>query len=1062
MSSSPVSELHGDPLLHQPSSIGEDFDRSVRNYPLNLAIISTHQPSNLYGVQSVALNDAEYHRHPYLRWTYQDLDRCITRLTLSLASRGISKGTPFFTFLPNTVEYVMATFAAYRLGCIHTPINPRNLSNPAEVEHMIRTVNDNWQSEHIVILSSGADVLQQIDQLDLHMNRIRIAVDDAADGWISFKDFMVVPGFLPQLPHPSESRESSDDASVLFTSGTTALPKACLIRGKTLLSTQHWSPNPAWVDPRDIIAVAIPNNHAFFILQAYSAWTHGATVVFPGPRFVPQVMIDTLQRERCTHTALVPTMVHALVGVKPSNGGKVGSLLGITLSAASISPTVVELCLNDLGAAGVHVHYGMTEGVNAQAPPITDVEATRHQGNLPVGRPARGAKIRICDPDGGTTPLARGTPGELHFAGPQLISGYIDLGYDKFYIGDDGNWWFPTGDQAVVDNEGRLYIVGRYKETIIRGGENIAPNAIEAVLHRYPTLQALQPQIVGAPDPIAGDVPVAIVNQEVGSDVTRQLKETVRANMGNMFVPVDVISLQTLGLDDYPKTMSGKIQKVKLAAIVREFRQTTTPAQDKSNTPALEETIKDLWAQMVGVDASLIDATSTVENWADSTTLAGARKAIWHEMGRGVSWSDWEAADTISAQVGLIQRAGPISPSSPPSSDSSSDGHSRAITPISSPEACSSGASVMASLMASIAAITGTDMSNVDGEFRLADLGVDSITGLNVLNRVKKETGLELSTSIFFDTHTLGELAESIGAPALSSLPNTSNTPEKRKLCFAKLLHGQPRPDTPSLYLFPPASGYPFSFANLSPFPDNRAVYTFGSPYLSSAAKSSWSVTDMAFAYIDKIRSLQPHGPYLLGGWSLGGIVSYEVAFHLRSQGEKIIGLIMFDSPVPKHVPNMPDPTFELFKLANILQPIVRDGKSYVETPLFRQAHIADTIRAVNRYQPRPIEASGSSEPLPIFIIWAMIGEDEKLLEKIAEAGELMEQYGPDTDRRVDDGWTFERRKVVGPGGWDQLVGVDNVDWRTVEGDHEGILWPPLADTTSQYMHEAVDRFGSS
>lgn len=144
-----LSELEGQSLPENLPNVVLQFADSVHKFPENISLVCTHQPSDLYDAGSIALDTDEYRNRPYLRWTYATLNRSIERLVAGLKSRGIASGTPFFIFSGNTAEYILATWAAYRLGCVHVPINPRNLSNLEEVTYMIRTVLESQKSQQL-------------------------------------------------------------------------------------------------------------------------------------------------------------------------------------------------------------------------------------------------------------------------------------------------------------------------------------------------------------------------------------------------------------------------------------------------------------------------------------------------------------------------------------------------------------------------------------------------------------------------------------------------------------------------------------------------------------------------------------------------------------------------------------------------------------------------------------------------------------------------------------------------------------------------------------------------
>jgi hypothetical protein len=190
---------------------------------------------------------------------------------------------------------------------------------------------------------------------------------------------------------------------------------------------------------------------------------------------------------------------------------------------------------------------------------------------------------------------------------------------------------------------------------IIRGAENISPAAIESVLGRAPQLAALNIQIVGAPDIIAGEVPIAVVQGEVTPEVSAEIQDWVVKQMGTIYAPDEAISLQSLGLTDYPKTMAGKIQKSKLAELVRKHLNERDASTSGISSKQLEETVKLIWARAVGRDPKQLSLDSQISDFADSITVMRVRDKIKRETGKTLSLSEMAGAGTLTEQIRLLQ-----------------------------------------------------------------------------------------------------------------------------------------------------------------------------------------------------------------------------------------------------------------------------------------------------------------------------------------------------------------------------------------------------------------------
>ena len=928
------SELHGDPLPDCEKSLYDVFYQNVLNYPDLVALVSTQQPSILYEIPSQPLASAK-NGADYLRWTYRDLHRAIQRFVIGLRNQGLKRGDLLVMFVPNTAEYVIATWAAYQIGCAYVPINPKGLSNAREMRHLLEVARKGCQSDLMGILAGSSDMCTRVEELTSEFNCVKILVDGEREGWTPFKELMQNP--TPEITHQDHPAEHADQ-TIFFTSGTTSLPKGCIMPSAYGFSAAtRWRQSDVPMSPGDRALFTLPNNHGFGWLCIIGPFLNACTVVLPGPRFVPEDVVKAIQEEQVNHAGLVPTMLHALRNTSLANG-KLTSLKRIVMGGSPPTAEVVKICVETLGASGVENLYGMTEGILVSSGVVNDADGLIRDGDVSIGTPLPGMSVRVFAKD--SNALARaGEPGEMHFSGPSLIDGYVG-GADggNFYTDADGLPWFRTGDKAFIGIDNRLYLIGRYKDTIIRGGENIEPSAIEAVLGRIPELGALQPQIVRAPDDVAGEVPIVVVNQDVDSATADKFKDTILAEMGELYVPADVISVQTLGQEEYPKTMAGKVQKTKLEVLVKEYceRQRT----------------------------------------ADITVIDG---------------------------------------------------------PISGPQ-------VMQSLCM---AIEKEKKVSIDLSLRMIELGIDSILSIAILKRVHLETGVSLPSSVFFTQATVGALCQQISAISdttefLNFTPVMEDAPSD--VCFSVLLQGTPKPGVPSLFMAPPGSGNAFVYRTLPKFFNDYAVYSFGSPFLMTKAESSWSIEETATIYTNTILSIDPVGPYMLCGWSMGTATAYETAYQLHERGKQVLGIIMLDLALARPMPDFPKATVDLFEMMGVFPPIRREGKPDVEIPAFRKKHRVAAYYAKMQYSPRPFKSDDPKRP-EIFIIWAGHGDHDRMANSVREAMELEKKVGPGTKLKLSDAWLQDPRESFDAGGWDEMVGKEHVSWAIVEdADHDTLI----------------------
>lgn len=274
--------------------------------------------------------------------------------------------------------------------------------------------------------------------------------------------------------------------TLLFTSGTNSLPKG-VPHTDTTLNTFCENLSLGGRSATSIFCSVLPNNHAMGYFYTLHFMMHGAAIVYPSPSFDANAMIKALESEKCTHTALVSTAMHAVLEALKARGIPLdSSLVDVSLSGSSVTPDNMRQAIHELGSHGVSAGFGMTEGSPIWTAPMQDPEDLINGDLTIAGSPSPGAHIRICGTDS-RKPVPRGELGEVHQTGPGLVKAYLGtgVGKDQFYADEEGRIWFVTGDQGVMLPDGRVSITGRYKDMIIRGGENIAPAAIETVLNKF-------------------------------------------------------------------------------------------------------------------------------------------------------------------------------------------------------------------------------------------------------------------------------------------------------------------------------------------------------------------------------------------------------------------------------------------------------------------------------------------------------------------------------------------------------------------------------------------------
>lgn len=665
----------------------ELLHESVSQWPDYIALVCAHQAANLYDIPSVPTPNYQRvdgveneERRPYLRWTFKNLKLGVDRLKIGLRSLGIRRGMAVVTVMPNCAEFVMTFWAARATGLVIAPINPRNLSNKDEVAHMIATIMKGSEEQPLILMAFEQEHLES-EPLKSVRAFAKVVVSTIgrqpqSEGML-FGDLMSTRQTEDNANGCKQEDQPTDD-EILFTSGSTSRPKGVKIEYPILSLGMYTFANTPGCEtrPGDLWLALTPNSHGMGRGTLTTSMCFGAGTVYSGFYFSAEEAADTLMRERCTHAALVPTLVRLLadaVGSRLRKTARHASLLKtVFLSGAPPTRADIQECIDILGIQSVSSTYGMTEGPEASTPAYSDwTMLFNNEGMLSVGIPrSRGAAIKICASDArgpDWSPLPLGTPGEIHYAGPERLprpSIYIgkpDSG-DVCYTDGQGRRWLITGDRGVIDDDKQLYIIGRSKDMIIRGGENIAPAAIEFSLAENPNLAHLTIQIVGAADAIAGEVPVAVVatSTENLKHVAEEIHRTVVAKMGSICMPSQIISLESLGVTDWPRSLTGKIRKPEVSKLVKKLLQRDEYPRPEARATRigdqLAREVLGIWARSIGLEETSLSIHQPIYEFADSLTIARVIRKIKRSIpGSGsLSAREMAQADTIKAQIDLI------------------------------------------------------------------------------------------------------------------------------------------------------------------------------------------------------------------------------------------------------------------------------------------------------------------------------------------------------------------------------------------------------------------------
>ncbi|GAA3813681.1 AMP-binding protein [Sphaerisporangium flaviroseum] len=477
------------------------------------------------------------------RWTYAELNADVDRLALGLLRRGLVTGDRVGIWAPNCAEWVLVQYATAKIGVILVNVNPAYRS------HELKYVVD----------QSGMRLL--ISAVRHKTSDYRATIEE-----IGFGDVVYIgePGWEALLPDedPAPVRECmatlafDDPINIQYTSGTTGFPKGATLSHHNILNNGYFVGELIHYDETDRVCLPVPFYHCFgMVMGNLGATSHGACIVIPAPGFDPEATLRAVERERCTSLYGVPTMFIAELGLEGFAGFDLSSLRTGIMAGSPCPVEIMKRVVTEMHMSEVAICYGMTE-----TSPVSTM--TRSDDNLArrtetVGRAMPYIEVKIIDPATGRT-SGRGEPGELCTRGYSVMLGYWNEP-DKTREAVDGARWMHTGDLAVMDDDGYVNVVGRIKDMVIRGGENVYPREIEEFLYRHPDIADVQ--VIGVPDERYGEELMAWIVMRPGA--TPLTAEAVREFCAGKLAHYKIPRYVHL-VDGFPMTVTGKIRKVEM------------------------------------------------------------------------------------------------------------------------------------------------------------------------------------------------------------------------------------------------------------------------------------------------------------------------------------------------------------------------------------------------------------------------------------------------------------------------------------------------------------------
>jgi fatty-acyl-CoA synthase len=518
-----LSYAHGasaEPLLGE--TIGENLERTAERVPGAEALVSCHQG---------------------LRYTYAEFNHAVDRLASGMLASGLQKGDRVGVWGPNLAEWVLTQYATAKLGVVLVNINPAYRTS--ELQFALGQSGCRW------LLATpemkGSDFAAMADEVRSQLPSLERSVFFGTPEWEELASAKVT-----QLP---ADLDFDDPINIQYTSGTTGFPKGATLTHHNILNNGHFIGELLSYSERDRVCIPVPLYHCFgMVLGNLACTTHGACIVYPAEAFEPEATLRACAEEGCTSLYGVPTMFIAELGLERFSEFELDSLR-TGIMAGSPCPVEVMRRVNDeMGIDEISIAFGQTE-MSPVATQVRPDDTLEHRCET-VGQVMPHTEIKIVDPATGQI-VPRGETGEFCARGYLVMRGYWNEP-ERTREAVDAGRWMHSGDLATMDEDGYVKIVGRIKDMVIRGGENIYPREIEEFLYTHPSVADVQ--VIGVPDQRYGEELMAWVVPRPGANLTEEeVREFCQGKIAHYKIPRYVKFV-----DSFPMTVTGKVQKFKM------------------------------------------------------------------------------------------------------------------------------------------------------------------------------------------------------------------------------------------------------------------------------------------------------------------------------------------------------------------------------------------------------------------------------------------------------------------------------------------------------------------
>jgi fatty-acyl-CoA synthase len=508
-------------------TIGENLERTIARVPDAEALVCRHQD---------------------IRCTYSEFGERVDRLASGMLEAGLGKGDRVAVWGPNVAEWTLTQYATARLGVILVNINPAY--RLSELQYALGQSGCRWIFS--VQELKGADFRAMVQEASSELPGLERAVFFGTPEWEELADTVPSPDVLRRL---AVELDFDEEINIQYTSGTTGFPKGATLTHHNILNNGYFTGELLGYSERDRVCVPVPLYHCFgMVLGNLACTSRGACIVYPAETFDPEATLEACAQEKCTSVYGVPTMFIAELDHERFAEFDLSSLRTGIMAGSPCPIEVMKRVSSEMGVREMSIAFGMTE----TSPVSTFVRRDDALDNRcgTVGQAMPHAEIKVIDPSNGRI-QPRGEPGEFCARGYLVMRGYWN-DRERTDEAIDSGRWMHTGDLAAMDENGYVRVVGRIKDMVIRGGENIYPREIEEFMYSHPSVADVQ--VIGVPDERYGEELMAWIIPRPGTSVSEEaMREFCRNRIAHYKIP-----RYMKFVDSFPMTVTGKVQKFKM------------------------------------------------------------------------------------------------------------------------------------------------------------------------------------------------------------------------------------------------------------------------------------------------------------------------------------------------------------------------------------------------------------------------------------------------------------------------------------------------------------------